>query len=340
MTDDLEPLDPREAIDMYLDERRGELSERTLSTHYYRLNQFVEWLEAQDIDDMNDVTARTTHRYKKHRRDERGLAPSTVHGDFDTLVLFFEVLAIFDAVPSDLSDKVRVPTVTKAQGVSDDELEAERAERILDYMHSYDYASRDHCIFLLVWHVGMRTGGVRTIDLEDCELEGDAPGISLRHRPDTDTPLKNGEAGERDVNVSREVADVLQDYIADRRVEKVDEHGRRALFSTERSGRLSRNGVQQTFYRWTKPCEIGACPHDKDPETCDWTRAKWASKCPSTESPHAVRTGSITHQRNQGVPPDVVSARVNATEETITKHYDKRTHRQRMQNRREKLEDL
>lgn len=41
-----------------------------------------------------------------------------------------------------------------------------------------------------------------------------------------------------------------------------------------------------------------------------------------------------------GIPPDVVSERVNATEEIIEKHYDKRTQEDRMRLRRDKLDDL
>ncbi|MFC4405411.1 tyrosine-type recombinase/integrase [Haloarchaeobius iranensis] len=340
MSDGLEPLSPGEGVQMYLDHRRGELSERTLQTHYYRLKQFREWLEQEEgIDNLNDLTGRTFHRYKVHRRDERDLAPSTVHGDFDTLSLFVEVLEVFDAVEPGLKEKVLVPTVSKPDTISEEELDADRAETILDYLSQFHYASRDHALLLLIWHVGMRTGGARAIDLSDCHLDDDAPGISIRHRPDQDTPLKNGEAGERDVNISTEVARVLQDYIDNRRIDSTDDYGREPLFTTQ-YGRLSRGALQVSVYRWTRPCELGGCPHDRDPETCEATKQKAASQCPSTKAPHAVRTGSITHQRNCGVPAEVVSERVNATEDTIERHYDMRTHRDKMESRRQHLEGL
>lgn len=338
--DDLEPLSPEEGVQMYIEHRKGELAERTLNTHYYRLKQFRQWLEQEaGIENLNDLTGRTFHRYKVHRRDERDLAPSTVHGDFDTLSLFVEFLGVVDAVDPDLKDKVLVPTVKKQDTISEEELDADRAETILDYLAQFHYASRDHAILLLIWHVGIRTGGVRALDLRDLDLDDDAPGISIRHRPETDTPLKNGMAGERDVNVSTEVAEVLQDYIDSRRLDSTDEYGREPLFTTQH-GRPSRSTIQVTAYRWTKPCKLGGCPHDRDPETCEWTKQKFASKCPSTRAPHAIRTGSITHQRNCGVPSEVVSERVNATEGTIERHYDMRTHRERMEGRRDKLEGL
>jgi hypothetical protein len=50
MTDDLEPLDPRTAKEMYLDNRRHELSSATIQAHHYRLKQFVRWCEDEDIE--------------------------------------------------------------------------------------------------------------------------------------------------------------------------------------------------------------------------------------------------------------------------------------------------
>ena len=49
MSDDLEPLDPRTAKQMYLDDRRHELAEATLQSHDYRLEQFTQWCEANEI---------------------------------------------------------------------------------------------------------------------------------------------------------------------------------------------------------------------------------------------------------------------------------------------------
>ncbi|WP_239638600.1 hypothetical protein [Halorubrum saccharovorum] len=65
----------------------------------------------------------------------------------------------------------------------------------------------------------------------------------------------------------------------------------------------------------------GGCPHDKDPDTCEWTRYVHLSKCPSSRSPHPIRTGSITWQLNQEIPPEVAE-RVDATVKTIENHYD------------------
>lgn len=60
-----------------------------------------------------------------------------------------------------------------------------------------------------------------------------------------------------------------------------------------------------------------------------------ASGCPSSVSPHAIRTGSITALRDSGTPREVVSDRGDVTEKILEKHYDKASKRQRMRRRKD-----
>ena len=54
------------------------------------------------------------------------------------------------------------------------------------------------------------------------------------------TPLKNGDGGERPINIAEWVGDVIQDYIRYNRRQVTDEHGREPLFpSSKIAGRLS-----------------------------------------------------------------------------------------------------
>jgi integrase len=324
---------------MYLDDRRDELADRTLSTSYYRLEQFCRWCDREGIDNLNDLRGRDLHKYKVYRRDEQGVAPPTLKGDFDTLRVFIEFCEFIEAAPKGLGSKISVPGVSRYEAASDDLLPTDRAEAVLDYLEQYYPASRDHALILLLWHVGMRVGGLRTIDLDDCDLTSDAPGIALRHRPDESTPLKNGRAGERDVNLTEDVADVLDEYVRVKRVDYTDEYERKPLFTTSQ-GRISDSAIRETLYRMTRPCMVGECPHDRDPDDCEAMDWSHASLCPDSHAPHDVRSGSITYQLNRGIPHEVVEVRVNASEEVIDQHYDRRTHRDKMQQRREHLEGL
>jgi hypothetical protein len=88
------------------------------------------------------------------------------------------------------------------------------------------------------------------------------------------------------------------------------------------------------MYLATVPCLHSECPHGNDPETCEFLEYSKASQCPSSRSPHQVRTGAITWMRNRGVPVDVVAARANASVSMIEKHYDKPDYIEEMEKRR------
>ena len=63
-----------------------------------------------------------------------------------------------------------------------------------------------------------------------------------------------------------------------------------------------------------------------------------ASKCPSSASPHDIRSAAIMRMLDSDIPPGNVAERVNATQEVISQHYDQREKdrilRQRMEQRR------
>ena len=59
MTTDLKPIDPQEAKEWYLENRRGELADATYKAHKYRLSPFVEWCDTEgDVSNMNDLSGR------------------------------------------------------------------------------------------------------------------------------------------------------------------------------------------------------------------------------------------------------------------------------------------
>ena len=333
---DLSPLSPEEGVEMYLDHRRDELSEDTLQSHRYRLEAFVKWCDAEGITNLNVVAGRDLHRYKVYRRDVDGLKPVSLQGQLSTLRKFVEFGAAIDAVEPDLSAKILLPSMSKDEEARDSVLEPDHADAVLNYLERFAYASRDHAIVAFAWETSARLGGVRAPDVDDYDPEERV--VEIRHRPESGTPLKTGSDGERDVSLSVGLSEVLDDYVEHRREDVVDDHGRRPLFTTE-YGRIAKNTVRNTFYRVTRPCTFGECPHDRDPASCEWATYNQASGCPSSYPPHDARRGSITEYKKGDMPADLVGERVDATRETIEKHYDRRTHRERMEKRRRYLED-
>lgn len=341
---DLEPLEPSEALHLYLESRDDDLTESSKEGQDYRLRAFVAWCDEEGIANMNDLSGRDLYAYRVWRREGgysgEELATVTLRGDMATLRSFLRFCGNIDAVEEGLFDQVPLPRIEGTGGVSDSTLDPDRAVEIVDYLGRFAYASRRHVTMLLLWHTGCRVGALRALDLGDIDLDGDrprgdGPAIHFVHRPDTGTPLKNKGKSERWNAITEHVADVLEDYINEQRVGVTDEHDRAPLLTTKQ-GRVSVSACRDTLYRVTRPCWRGEeCPHDREPDECEATAFAKMSKCPSARSPHDVRSGRVTAHRLADEDRTLVSDRMDASEEILDKHYDRRSKRQKAEQRRE-----
>jgi site-specific recombinase XerD len=333
---DLDPLSPEKAVEMYLNHRRGELADETFQSHGYRLERFVEWCDENEIRSMTDVTGRDLHAYHVARREE-GLKPISLQGQLSTLRVFLGFCASIDAVPQGLRSKIMLPTVSSDGKAREPLLDHARAEEILEYLGRYRYASREHLSIEILWRTGIRSGGLRALDLED--YDPDDLWLRLKHRPDEGTPLKNGTDGERYVAIDGSLANTIDDYVEGPRRETRDEFERRPLLTTTH-GRPTTSTLRDVVYRWTRPCVLSGspCPHDRDPETCEAKVDPYAaSKCPPSRSPHDVRSGAITAHLLDDVPVEILSDRMDVSQDVLDRHYDRRTEREKMDQRRRYL---
>jgi len=333
MNEGLEPTTPAEAVEWYLDERESDLTQKSLNNHGYRLNQFVDFCDEHDIGNLNALTGRNIHRFRTWR--SKDIKPVTLRGELQTLRVFLEFCASIEAVEPGMRERVQLPNVEAADESREEHLDSDRAEAILEHLERFAYASRDHVVTAILWHTGIRLGSLRTFDLRD--FDPDQKCLDLRHRPDTETPLKNKKVAERSIAVSVHYCDVIQDYIDHQRHDVVDDHRRSPLITSSR-GRLSDGSIRETIYRVTQPCEIGECPHEKDPKVCKYRQHSQRAGCPSSRSPHGIRRGSITDHLREGTPQEVVSDRANVSKEVLDQHYDERTEREKMQIRRDFIE--
>jgi integrase len=350
VSDDLEPLEPFRALEMYLESKQDDLADATLQSHEYRLEAFVEWCDQEDVENLNELTGRDLFAYRVWRREGKGedrdpIKPVTLRGQLATLKAFLRFAGDVEAVPTDLHDKVPMPNLDSAQDVSDSTLDPERAEAIIDYLGRYEYAGFNHVTMLVFWHTGCRTGDLLALDLRDLDLDGDHPAVSgpairFVHRPNKGTPLKNQDRGTRWNRISQHVARTIEDYIDGPRHDVTDEHGREPLMTTAH-GRPAATTIRGVLYRVTRPCWRGLeCPHDYEPETCEFTDLDHASKCPSARSPHDARSGRVTYYRHNDTPRRIVQDRLDASEDVLDKHYDRRSARRRAEQRSQHLPDL
>jgi site-specific recombinase XerD len=335
VSDDLQPLDPETGVQQFIEHRRPSVRDTTLENAKTRLGHFLEWCEEAEIENLNVLTGRHLSDFVRWRRGQ--VAPITLQKQLTTPRQALRYWADIEAVRDGLAEKLHAPELPDGAEAKDVQLPTRRATDILDHLDRYKYASREHAILGLLWRTGMRRGTLQAIDLDD--LEPDDHAVHLRHRPETDTPLKNGDSGERMVYLGPRWFEVLTEYIGQHRPDETDEYGREPLLTTS-NGRMSDTTIYDVVNRATQPCRYGECPHDRDPDDCEAVGApNVPSKCPSSRSPHAIRRGAITHHLNEDISPEVVSERADVSLDVLYRHYDARTPREKMDVRKRELSD-
>jgi integrase len=257
-------------------------------------------------------------------------------GQLATLRMFLRFCTSIDAVKPELDEKIILPTTTE-EDARDKMLDSDTAEEVLKHLEQYRYATLEHALLEVLWSTGLRIGGARGLDIEDYNVAEQY--LKLEHTPEEDTPLKNGNKGERLVALSERVCSVLDEWLSVNHPGKTDEFDRSPLFATH-SGRMSRNRGRSIVYQYTRPCVYGDdCPHGRDIDECDAITTSRAYECPSSLSPHPVRRGAITHHLQSDTPEKFVSSRMDVKKEVLDRHYDQRNQIEKLRQRRQYLPD-
>ena len=333
----LKQTTPEEAVDRYLKDKRTYVSSKTYYNYKTALKRLKEWFQREGYDDMRDVDSEVIDRFKEYRLES--VKPITARNDLRTIRNFVEFCESIKAVPVGTHELIRIPKVKEEDEISDVALTKEEADAILEYLGKYEYADQRHVIMMVLWKTGMRKGGLRALDVEDFDAE--RPALEVRHRPETETPLKRKEKSQRDVLLTKDQGEIIEDYLENNRPDATDKFGREPLVAS-RQGRMNRTTITRHVYIATRPCFYngGNCPFDRDLDECEATYTKHAFKCPGSVSPHALRRGYVTAARNAGQPKDVTGARVNMSGKILDKHYDKGTHDEKAERRRGFLQDV
>ena len=327
--DELDPILPSTARDLYLEHKKTHCTEATVRAHYYRTRYIVDWCDENDVENLNDLTGRDLHEFRLWHMENRDINQLTLRQHLCTLRVFLKWAASIEAVPAELYDKVMIPEIGRSERQRDEMLEAEAAKEILEYLSRYHYASRNHVIIALLWETGIRIGAAVSIDLEDVNLDDGY--IELIHRPDEGTTLKNGKSGERPIAITDGLSELLEEYIENNRLDSVDEYDRNPLI-TSKFGRLTRGSYRRTVYKTTAPCFRG--------EPCPGCIDNADKACPEAVNPHAIRRGSITHYLTKDVPVEVVSDRMNVSRDVLDQHYDRRSEEVKLEQRRGYVDEI
>jgi site-specific recombinase XerD len=330
---ELEPLEPERGVELYLKHRADDCADSTLNAHRLRLKHLLRWCEERDITNLNELTGRRLHEYRLWRKAEGDLNRVSVRTQMSTLRAFLDFCAQIDAVEMGLKETVDVPELDKGENARSVHIDNDHAEKILSQLAKYEYASLRHVLILLLWKTGVRTGTVRSINIDDVD-SGDGY-IEIRHRPDYGTPLKNKSSGERFIAISNETGEILTDWIEEKHPGTEDEHGQTPLLATN-YGRISRSNIRKNSYWVTRPQFIGdECECEVEDHSYDKVH-----ECEDAVSPHALRRGSITHHLRSEVPRPVVSERANVSGDVLEKHYDQTSLEEQMNLRRDHLDNI
>ena len=325
-------ITPEDAVERFLRRRRGQSSAKTVRSYANRLEHFRSWCDQEGIESMRELDGWQIDEFY-HWRAGHGVQPVTVKGTLAALRQMLKYCEEIDAVAENIHRKIPTLSLSQDEERSDTRLEQPQAAALIGFYRDSTryYGHRWHAALELLWHVGCRVGGARALDIGDFDRE--AGTVHFRNRPDEGTRLKNDAKGERIVEVNAETARALGFYIDRERPDVRDDHGREPLFATTH-GRASIGTIRNWAYLGTQPCLYRECPHGRQRRTCAWTDRSECSKCPSSRSPHAIRTGSITAQLGVFDDIEIVADRVNAAPSTIRRYYDVAGPEERFEDRR------
>lgn len=334
-------FNPTAAAEYWINKRKIDHTENTIHSNRKDLKPFTVWCDENDIERVGDLTAWIIEQYDSYAHEREDWSGITVKNKLQTLKQFLEFLGEKGAFDGYLHPAVTIPDLPRSQEVNSEKWDKTDALPQIQFMRNSPkwFGTFEHAVIEVAWFTARRVQAISGLDLLDYIREpdkddpADGPFIDFHHRGDQGTRLKNELDSEDPVEISEDVCDVLDHYIARERNDKRDKNGREPLFTT-RQGRASIAKIRGAIYIATQPCIRIACPHGENAKKCEYRNRDHASKCPSSRSPHRIRTGSIQWQLDEGIAPEDVSDRVDASVDTIRRHYDVPEDREKMENRR------
>lgn len=327
-----------EAIERYVQRKRPDWSGGTERTYRRNLELFVDYTAGREIESLSELTRWNVGAFTDYLLAQ-DYAKASVASRQKSIKTWLKWLEGQGLLEPGVHLAIETLKLTDDEESSDEQLDPEAARTLLAFYRDSSKwrGTRGHAILEVLWHTGCRASGLIALDLGD--FDGDAGDLMFRNRPETDTRLKRGDQHQRNVTISETPTDVLRLWCARERPSVRDDHGREPLFPSE-DGRPTVDTVRYWVYEATQPCMAEECPHGKRRPNCEWVPRNEASKCPSTRSPHPVRRGSITWQRNLGFSAETVAERAAATPGTIRRYYDDPDYEDELERRRSQTEDI
>lgn len=145
---------PRKARADFVDSRKS-LKKSTVRSYKFPTRHFIEYLESESLDDMSELDGYYIEQWKFARQDE-GIAPATFKNDVKKIKTFLRWCERSSLIEQGIGDGVEVPNIPTKDQASHEKVNHEQAEQILDYLVTYEYATRRHAMFYTLWQTGCR----------------------------------------------------------------------------------------------------------------------------------------------------------------------------------------
>lgn len=334
--DDTPDLPILEAIELYLRRKRPQWKGETERSYRKSLETFADYAAEHDLETLDDLTRWYIGNYTDYLLSQ-DLARATIASKQKNARTWLKYLESQGLLDLGLHLAIETVRLDDKEEVSSQKLAPEDARILLAHYRNDTrrFGTRMHALLELLWHAGPRRSCIRALDVEDF----DGNELTFRNRPETDTRLKRGDDHERKIVLSENPRKALQAYIDRHRIQVRDDHGRHPLFSSE-SGRPTKQTITSWCYEATLPCNAVECPHGRRRPNCSYVPRSKASKCPSSRSPHPIRRGSITWQRNLGIEVSKVASRAATTPDVIRRYYDQPDLDEALDRRRADTEDI
>lgn len=259
---DWESFTPSQAIEKFRQYKAKSVADSTMDAYDTKIGFIKEFLtEEIEIEELTELTPVQAEGYETWREWEGTgdppLKPKTLKDDMYVYQEFLEHLSKLNAVSPDAYEIIEIPELKTGEGVDKTTLAPDRAATILVYLDRFEYATLDHVTMRLLAKTGRRPCDIRAPDVDDFERchegEDDIAKLTLRHRPETGTGLKEGKSHEAELKLSDETEAIIKHFISYHRPDVVDEHGREPLLATTH-GRMSTSTIKAHSYKWTSPC--------------------------------------------------------------------------------------
>lgn len=316
--DEKPDLPINEAIELYLRRKRPQWKGETERSYRKSLETFADYAAEHDLETLDDLSRWYVGNYTDFLL-EMEYARATVASKQKNVRTWLKYLEGQGLLDLGLHLAMETVRLDDKEEVSSQKLAPEDARILLtNYRDDPRYfGTRKHALLELLWHAGPRRSCVRALDVDDFD-DGE---LAFYNRPETDTRLKRGDSHERKIVLSEAPRKAIEEYLSVHRIRVRDDHGRHPLFASE-NGRPTKQTITSWVYEATLPCNVVECPHGRRRPNCSYVPRSQSSKCPSSRSPHPVRRGSITWQRNLGIPVEKVASRAATTPDVIRRYYD------------------